>query len=75
MKTFARSGSVRLALALLLPLFAGGLARAEESRFALVIAADGHADAPLPTAANDAALVAETLKEAGFEVVGQRNLD
>ncbi|HEY8579502.1 MAG TPA: caspase family protein, partial [Beijerinckiaceae bacterium] len=46
-----------------------------EARFAFVIGNDGYDGAPLATAANDAALVADTLKTAGFDVTGARNLD
>ena len=46
-----------------------------QARFAFVIGADGYDGAELPTAANDAALVADAFKTAGFEVAGARNLD
>ena len=46
-----------------------------EARFAFVIGNDGYEGAPLPSAANDAGLVAETLRSAGFDVTGARNLD
>ncbi|MBX9757692.1 MAG: caspase family protein, partial [Beijerinckiaceae bacterium] len=46
-----------------------------QSRFAFVIGNDSYEGAELPTAANDAALVAEMLKSAGFDVSGARNLD
>jgi uncharacterized caspase-like protein len=49
--------------------------QAEEARFAFVIGNDLYQDAPLPTAANDAGLIADTLKSAGFDVTGARNLD
>ncbi|MHB2168718.1 caspase family protein, partial [Alsobacter sp. R-9] len=45
-----------------------------ETRLAFVVGNDGYEGADLPTAANDAALIADTLKEAGFEVTGARNL-
>jgi uncharacterized caspase-like protein len=45
-----------------------------EARFALVIGNDGYTE-PLPTAANDAGLIADTLGSAGFDVTGARNLD
>ncbi|MDB5572783.1 MAG: peptidase caspase catalytic subunit p20 [Hyphomicrobiales bacterium] len=48
---------------------------APEARFAFVIGNDGYEGAELPTAANDAALVADALKTSGFEVTGARNLD
>lgn len=52
-------------------------ARAEggEHRFAFVVGNGAYADSPLPTAANDAGLMAETLQAAGFDVVGARDLD
>ena len=46
-----------------------------EARFAFVIGNDGYEGAPLPTAANDAGLVAQTLRSAGFDITGARNLD
>ena len=54
-----------------------GVATAQESqsRFAFVVGSDGYEGAPLATAANDAALVADALKAARFDVTGARNLD
>ncbi|VFU10898.1 Peptidase C14 caspase catalytic subunit p20 (fragment) [Methylocella tundrae] len=49
-------------------------AQGGEPRLALVIGNAQYAD-PLATAANDAGLVAETLRGAGFDVVGAANLD
>jgi uncharacterized caspase-like protein len=46
-----------------------------EARFAFVIGNDGYEGAPLPSAANDAGLVAEALRSAGFDITGARNLD
>ena len=46
-----------------------------QARFAFVIGNDSYEGAELPTAANDAALVAEMLKSAGFDVTGARNLE
>ena len=46
-----------------------------QARFAFVIGNDLYQDAPLPTAANDAGLIADTLTSAGFDVTGARNLD
>jgi uncharacterized caspase-like protein len=46
-----------------------------EARFGFVIGNDGYEGAPLPTAANDAGLVAEALRSAGFDITGARNLD
>ena len=50
-------------------------AQVAEARFAFVIGNDGYDGAPLATAANDAGLVAETLRTVGFDVTGARNLD
>jgi uncharacterized caspase-like protein len=47
----------------------------QEARFAFVTGNDSYQNAPMPTAANDAGLVADTLKSAGFDVTGARNLD
>lgn len=46
-----------------------------QARFAFVVGDDAYDGAPLATAANDAALVADALKTAGFDVMGARNLD
>ena len=46
-----------------------------ERRFALVIGNGAYATAPLPTAGNDAGLIAQTLQGAGFDVIGARDLD
>ena len=53
------------------------LERAEQSqkRIAFVVGNGTYADGALPTAANDAGLIAQTLQAAGFEVVGARDLD
>ncbi len=56
----------------------GAFAQAQppaQARFAFVVGNDSYEGAELPTAANDAALVAEMLKSAGFDVTGARNLD
>ncbi len=50
-------------------------AQAANPRIALVIGESAYPDAPLPTAANDAGLVAQVLQAAGFDVVGARDLD
>ena len=74
----------RLRLALLAAaLIAGGGAppiRAQSAapvnpRIALVIGESAYADATLTTPVNDAALVAQTLQAAGFDVAGARDLD
>src|SRR5262249_12821669 len=46
-----------------------------EKRFALVIGNGSYPAGALPTAANDAGLIAQTLQAAGFDVVGARDLD
>ena len=62
----------------LLAIFTLGIAataaRAEQ-RVALVIGNAAYAAGAIKTAANDAGLVAQTLKSAGFEVMGARDLD
>src|ERR1700756_1682012 len=50
-------------------------AQQQEKRIALVVGNGAYAKAPLPTAANDAGLIAQTLQAAGFDVVGARDLD
>src|SRR5246500_3960237 len=46
-----------------------------EKRIALVLGNAGYQAGALPTSANDAGLVAQTLQAAGFDVVGARDLD
>src|ERR1700752_1621342 len=46
-----------------------------EKRIALVIGNATYQQGALPTAANDAGLIAQTLQAAGFDVVGARDLD
>jgi hypothetical protein len=46
-----------------------------EKRIALVIGNAAYRTGALPTAANDAGLIAQTLQAAGFDVVGARDLD
>jgi uncharacterized caspase-like protein len=48
---------------------------APEKRIALVVGNGAYAKGQLPTAANDAGLIAQTLQAAGFDVVGARDLD
>src|SRR5579871_4109378 len=63
-------------LAVLAPLLVSPVnAQAPERRFALVIGNSEYKAGRLPTAANDAGLIAETLRTAGFDVVGARDLD
>ena len=80
MQRFARILTAILAIFALLgetlaPAGAQSAAPPAEARFAFVIGNDGYEGAPLPTAANDAGLVAETLRGAGFDITGARNLD
>ena len=46
-----------------------------EKRIAFVVGNESYAAGALPTAANDAGLIAQTLQAAGFDVVGARDLD
>src|SRR3984893_8825317 len=68
-----------LALVLLSVLVFGGLApasaQAAETRVALVIGNANYPSGVLPTPANDAGLIAQTLQAAGFDVTGVRDLD
>src|SRR6267154_1955450 len=68
-----------LILALLSVLLFGGLAlagaQAAETRVALVIGNANYSSGALPTPANDAGLIAQTLQAAGLDVVGVRDLD
>lgn len=50
-------------------------AQAAERRIALVIGNANYQTGSLPTPANDAGLVAQTLQAAGFDVTGARDLD
>ena len=54
---------------------ASASAKAEEKRIALVVGNASYASGALPTPANDAGLIAQTLQAAGFDVVGVRDLD
>src|SRR5579871_2211330 len=51
------------------------LAQQQEKRVALVVGDGNYQKTPLPTAANDAGLIAQTLQAAGFDVIGARDLD
>jgi uncharacterized caspase-like protein len=66
-------------LALLSVLLFGDLvlanAQAAEKRIALVVGNANYSSGALPTPANDAGLIAQTLQAAGFDVVGVRDLD
>ncbi|MDL2405738.1 caspase family protein [Rhizobium calliandrae] len=46
-----------------------------EKRIALVVGNAAYQTAALPTSANDAGLIAQTLQAAGFDVIGARDLD
>ena len=61
--------------ALLMLLVGQGRAIAAEHRVALVIGNANYQTGALPTPANDAGLVAQTLQAAGFDVTGARDLD
>ncbi len=50
-------------------------AEPSERRFGLVIGNAEYPSGTLPTAANDAGLIAQTLQAAGFDVIGARDLD
>ena len=54
---------------------AQGFAQSPERRFALVLGNAEYKAGRLPTGANDAGLVAEALRTAGFDVTGARDLD
>ncbi|MBV9066657.1 MAG: caspase family protein, partial [Methylobacteriaceae bacterium] len=76
MKTFvarALLALLLLPLALLAP--AGAQAQAPQPRLGLVLGNAEYRAGPLATAANDAGLIAETLRNAGFDVTGAANLD
>jgi uncharacterized caspase-like protein len=65
-----------LALILLpIVLIAPARAQAPEPRVALVLGNTDYRAGPLATSANDAGLIAETLRNAGFDVTGAANLD
>src|SRR5690349_23629303 len=64
-----------VALAALIPLASAPNAEPMEKRIALVIGNAGYQAGALPTPANDAGLIAQTLQAAGFDVVGARDLD
>jgi uncharacterized caspase-like protein len=66
---------VALLATALLSLAGSAQQAAQNPRIALVIGNATYRDAALPTTANDAGLVAETLQAAGFDVVGARDLD
>ena len=68
--------AVLVFIALLAPLMViQSSAQTPERRFAFVIGNTEYQAGQLPTAANDAGLLAETLRGAGFDVTGARDLD
>ena len=66
---------IHLAVVAVVVAMAPARAQAAEKRIALVIGNAAYAGHALPTAANDAGLVAQTLQAAGFDVAGARDLD
>ena len=72
---FARLFAVIGALAFLGATSAPAPAQQLEKRIALVVGESAYAKGALPTAANDAGLVAQTLQAAGFDVVGARDME
>src|ERR1700732_726550 len=62
-------------IALLLGVGVSTDAAAAEKRIALVVGNANYQAGALPTPANDAGLIAQTLQAAGFDVVGVRDLD
>jgi len=66
---------VLLGMLLLGDLALAGGAQAAEKRIALVVGNANYASGALPTPANDAGLIAQTLQASGFDVVGVRDLD
>lgn len=69
----------RLAVAVVLigamaPLSTKAFAQSTTSRLALVIGEAQYRDAPLTTAANDGGLMADLLRQAGYDVTGAANL-
>jgi uncharacterized caspase-like protein len=67
---------LQVALAVTTLVFASSAsAQKTEKRIALVIGNGAYQAEALPTSANDAGLIAQTLQAAGFDVVGARDLD
>ena len=64
--------AIALSLATLTPTLAQD---GKEQRFGLVVGNSEYAAGALPTTANDAGLIAQTLQAAGFDVMGARDLD
>jgi uncharacterized caspase-like protein len=65
----------KLFLAVLALIMLAANVQAAERRIALVIGNANYQTGALPTPANDAGLVAQTLQAAGFDVTGARDLD
>src|SRR5271166_2677824 len=65
----------KLFLAALALIMLAAHAQAAERRIALVVGNANYQTGALPTPANDAGLVAQTLQAAGFDVTGARDLD
>src|SRR6478609_1820173 len=70
MRTIIATAFALLSIALVVPSTAHA-----ETRVALVIGNTAYQSEALPTPANDAGLIAQTLQAAGFDVVGARDLD
>src|SRR2546430_7453372 len=70
-----RSFVLALLSVLLFRSLASVSAQAAEKRLGLVVGNANYAAGALPTPANDAGLIAQTLQAAGFDVVGARDLD
>ncbi len=69
---------VAMAVALFLVTFGAAksvAAAAPEQRVALVIGNSAYQDSPLKNPANDARLIAETLRELGFQVIERTDAD
>ncbi len=69
---------IKLVMAIVLLLFGITVASSAprpEKRVAFVVGDANYAAGALPTAANDAGLIAQTLQAAGFSVIGARDLD
>ena len=64
-----------LIVASMLPWMPGALAQEPVPHLALVVGNAAYADAPLPTAANDAGLVARSLSQTGFAVTAAGDVD
>ena len=71
-----RAGLMRLVGLMIGIALSGGVAHAQqEKRFGLVIGNSDYPNGQLPTSANDAGLIAQTLQASGFDVMGARDLD